>query len=142
MKIKDQKQREADVEILKAVAQAWHGHSSSSKTTRTTLESDARRQYFKGQPSRFKIEAISVAVKTDRCNASWDFGQSLWDSYEIVTVSRRLEMGLLVSDDSFVSTRSKDRSVKRHKESRNSLRNLFYRMSSKKSKDDALVSRN
>ncbi|XP_073121362.1 uncharacterized protein [Henckelia pumila] len=142
MKKLDSKQEE-DVEILKAVAQAWHGHSSNSKTTTTTLESDACRQYFKGKPSRFKIEAISMAIKRDRCNTSWDFGQSLWDSYEIVTVSKKLEMGLMVTDDSFVAACSQDRSgVKRHKESKNSLRNLFNRMSSKRlNHDDGLISR-
>ncbi|XP_073035353.1 uncharacterized protein [Primulina eburnea] len=136
--MKDSKQEEQgpDVEILKAVAQAWHGHSSNSKTTTTTLESDACRQYFKSKPSRFKIEAIRMTIKRDRCNASWDFRQSLWDSYEIVTVSKKLEMGLVVNDDSFIGTHSQDGCIKRRQESKNSLRNLFNKMSSKRLQDD------
>ncbi|KAJ6294140.1 hypothetical protein OIU76_022260 [Salix suchowensis] len=88
-----------ELEILKAVAQAWHGHSGSP---RSTSEHDAYRQNFQSKPSRFKLEAMnkSSAAKMVE-NVSWDFRQSLWDSHEIVTVSRRLERELVLDHDPF-----------------------------------------
>ncbi|PIN26372.1 hypothetical protein CDL12_00884 [Handroanthus impetiginosus] len=91
----EQEQEQEDLEILKAVAQAWHGHSSSSKATKTTSEFDAHRRHFKGKPTRFKIEAMKMKEK---CGKSWDFGQSLWDSYEILSVSKKLERGLMMDN--------------------------------------------
>ncbi|KAG5618074.1 hypothetical protein H5410_017898 [Solanum commersonii] len=84
-----------DVEILKAVAQAWHGHSSSRGTT---AEFDAHRHNFKNKPSRFKLEAINKATSReyDGTISRWDFSQSLWDSYEILNVSKKLETGLML----------------------------------------------
>lgn len=118
-----------DLEILKAVAQAWHGHSGSS---RPTNEFEAHRRNFKGNPSRFKLQAMmmmSRASGKDSKIARWDFGQSLCDSYEIVTLSRRLEAGLL-SDDPFTGSDSPSRVHRRRRESRHSLRNLFNQISS------------
>ncbi|XVF08425.1 hypothetical protein REPUB_Repub07fG0002600 [Reevesia pubescens] len=46
-----------DLEIIKAVAQAWHCHSSGS--SRPINEFDAYRRNFKAKPSRFKLEAMS-----------------------------------------------------------------------------------
>lgn len=122
---------EVDAEILKAVAQAWHGHSSSSKGAASTSEFDAHRMYFKGKPSRFKIEAMSRATRKEQCGKSWDFGQSLWDSYEILSVSKKLEMGMVLNDP-FSALNEEQRRVMRRKESKNSLRNLFNRMSSRR----------
>ncbi|XP_022737371.1 uncharacterized protein LOC111290354 [Durio zibethinus] len=93
-----------DLEIIKAVAQAWHCHSSCS---RSTNEFDAYRRNFKGKPSRFKLEAMSkssVKAKDYIATPNWDFGQSLWDSYELVTVAKKLETGL-VFDDPFYGVR-------------------------------------
>ncbi|KAK6920631.1 hypothetical protein RJ641_014309 [Dillenia turbinata] len=122
------KQELEEVEILKAVAQAWIGHNGSSKPTN---EFDANRLNFKHKPSRFKLEAMNKPWMSDsfRSAPNWDFGQSLWDSYEIVTVSKRLEAGL-VFDDPF-SERSR-RVMRRRRESKNSLKNLFNRLSSRR----------
>ncbi|XP_011040500.1 PREDICTED: uncharacterized protein LOC105136743 [Populus euphratica] len=86
-----------ELEILKGVAQSWHAHSVSSTST---SEYDKYRQNFQSKPSRFKLEAMnkSSAKRVERAN--WDFKQSLWDSYEIVNVYKRLERGLVL-DDSF-----------------------------------------
>lgn len=123
------------LEILKAVAQAWHGHSSS--TSRPTNEFDAYKRNFRSKPTRFKLEAMSSSSHSEDLtapiSARWDFGQSLWDSYEIVTVSKRLEAGLVLDDpfhDSY-----QPRVYRRRKESKNSLRNLFSRLSSKRFKE-------
>ncbi|MCD7464774.1 hypothetical protein HAX54_053403 [Datura stramonium] len=115
-----------DVEILKAVAQAWHGHSSSR---RTTAEFDAHRQNFKNKPSRFKLEAMNRATSRE-CGGtgSWDFSQSLWDSYEILNVSKKLEAGLMLDHPLDEPIRI----GQKRKESKNSLRNLLNRASSRR----------
>ncbi|KAH7528397.1 hypothetical protein FEM48_Zijuj05G0068000 [Ziziphus jujuba var. spinosa] len=92
-------EQQKQVEILKAVAQAWHSHSGSS---RPMNEFDAHRRNFNGKPSRFKIEAMGkrAAERNGSCG-TWDFKQSLWDSYEIVTMSKRLEAGLVFDNIPF-----------------------------------------
>ncbi|KAG6386537.1 hypothetical protein SASPL_151703 [Salvia splendens] len=127
MKRNQKQEKEDDTELLKAVAQAWHAHSASAKAAADSAEFDAHRLYFKGRPSRFKLEAMRKPFKRgdDNSQKSWDFGQSLWDSYEILSVSKKLETGL-VADDPF-SDEQLRRS--RRRESKNSLRNL-YKMSS------------
>ncbi|KAH0686960.1 uncharacterized protein [Solanum tuberosum] len=116
-----------DVEILKAVAQAWHGHSSSRGTT---TEFDAHRHNFKNKPSRFKLEAINKATSReyDGTISRWDFSQSLWDSYEILNVSKKLETGLMLDHplDGSIQIGQK------RKESKNSLRKLLNRVSSRR----------
>lgn len=130
MKKKPEVEDEQDLEILKAVAQAWYNHSGSS---RPMNEFDAYLSNFKGNPSRFKLEAMSKSSSANDSShgATWDFGQSLWDSYEIVTLSRRLETGLL-SDNPFVELDSPNRVRRRRKESRHSLRSLFNQISSRR----------
>jgi hypothetical protein len=120
-----------DLEILKAVAQAWHGHSGSS---RSTNEYDAYRQNFQSKPSRFKLEAMnkSSAKRVERGN--WDFKQSLWDSYEIVNVYKRLERGLVL-DDSFSGVDAQRRVHRKKRESKKSLTNLFNLISSRRFKE-------
>jgi hypothetical protein len=123
---------EPDLEILKAVAQAWHSHSGSS---RPMNEFDAPRRNFKGNPSRFKLQATSKSSAKDVNSkvATWDFGQSLCDSYEIVTLSKRLEVGLLESDNiPFTGLDSQSRVHRRRKESKHSLRNLLNKISSRR----------
>ncbi|KAF8399789.1 hypothetical protein HHK36_015659 [Tetracentron sinense] len=83
---------EQELEILKAVAQAWHGHSGK---TRPTNEFDAYKRNFNSKPTRFKVEATNKFSK-EGVGSNWDFGKSLWDSYEIVTMSKRLESGLVL----------------------------------------------
>ncbi|XP_050377863.1 uncharacterized protein LOC126795083 [Argentina anserina] len=119
------------LEILKAVAQAWQSHSGSS---RPMSEFDARRRNYQGRlPSRFKLEAMRKAATSSASdggnNAKWDFGQSLWDDYEIVAVSKRLESGLVLDGE---LEGCSDRVHRRRRESKNSLRSLFDRMSSRR----------
>ncbi|KAF8037058.1 hypothetical protein BT93_B0085 [Corymbia citriodora subsp. variegata] len=127
---------EQELEILKAVAQAWHSHSSGSRAAASS-EFDAHRLSFKSRPSRFRIEAMSSKSvvpskgKDGPSGGSWDFGQSLWDSYEIVTVTKKLEVQLNLHDP-FGELPGAGKIVRRRKESRNSLRNLFNLMSSRR----------
>ncbi|CAL5372763.1 unnamed protein product [Camellia sinensis] len=121
-KLELEEDHQSGLELLKAVAQARHGHSSSS---RPANEFDARRLNFKSMPTRFKLEAMKE-IRNAR-NAHWDFGQSLWDSYEIVTVSKRIEAGLVL-DHEFPVLDDSSMSHKKIKESKNSLRKLFNRM--------------
>ncbi|KAG6517629.1 hypothetical protein ZIOFF_021025 [Zingiber officinale] len=80
-----QEESEPSVELLKAVAQAWHAQSGNPKPTD---EFHARlHSYAHRRPSRFKLEAVALAA----ADANWDFAQSLWDSYEIVMLSKKLE---------------------------------------------------
>lgn len=128
-----------ELEILKAVAQAWYGHSGRS---RPTNEFDAHRRNFKSQPSRFRLEAMdkpsSSANMETRSSANWDFRQSLWDSYELVTVSKMLEAGLLL-DKPFSGLDDPVPVHRRRRESKNSLRNLFNRFSSRRFHEDHQV---
>lgn len=114
---------EHELQILKAVAQAWHAHSSSTSNPKSTNEYDAHRLNFKSRPSRFKLEARSSRSLRKLSHHGWDFGESLWDSYEIVSVSKKLEAGLVLdhqlSDEGKID--------KKRKESSNSLRNLISR---------------
>lgn len=146
MKKKQQDEEEdedgQDLEIIKAVAQAWHGHSGSS---RTTSEFNAHRHSFKTRPTRFKLQAAATKVSSSSLTTSdkngftsWDFGQSLLDSYEIVAVSKKLETGLVL-DNTFSLLDDPKGSSKRRKESKNSLRNLFSRMSSSKRFSDTNI---
>ncbi|KAK9117312.1 hypothetical protein Sjap_016259 [Stephania japonica] len=139
-----QQQQQQELEILKAVAQAWHAHSGSC---RTTNEFEANRRQFKNKPTRFKAEAKADSKSTSKNATSsdingsnsrsmnWDFGQSLWDSYEIVTVSKRLEERLVLDDHQEVPGliyEDSRRVFRRRTESKNSLRNLLSRISSKR----------
>ncbi|KAK8513130.1 hypothetical protein V6N13_032381 [Hibiscus sabdariffa] len=130
-----------DLQIIKAVAQAWHSHSG---TARSTNEFDAYPcRHFKAKPSRFKLEAMSnpSAKLKNRDSTSvadaphWDFGQSLWDSYELVTLSKKLETSLVLDDPlstagSELEQGNSSKAQKRPKESKNSLRNLLKRVTS------------
>lgn len=133
-----EQQHHRDIEVLKAVAQAWYSHSGSC---RPMNEFDTRPRNFKGKPSRFKLETLtksssSSTATTNPASAAtccWDFQQSLWDPYELVTVSRRIETGLALDNpfdelcgSPLIQPRRKPR------ESKNSLRNLFNNMSSRR----------
>ncbi|GAA0159996.1 hypothetical protein LIER_16652 [Lithospermum erythrorhizon] len=125
--------KDHDLEIIKAVAQAWLGHSSATKATN---EFDAYRRNFKNKPSRFKLEASTESNTTSAGAASeningWDFRESLLDTYEIVALSRKLETGLMLDHQPFPAlSRQASRSSGGKKESKNSLRNLFTKMTS------------
>ncbi|GMI75623.1 hypothetical protein like AT4G24700 [Hibiscus trionum] len=133
-----------DLQIIKAVAQAWHSHSG---TARSTNEFDAYpRRHFQAKPSRFKLEAMSnqSAKLNNRDSTSvvadaphWDFGQSLWDSYELVTLAKKLETALVIDDPVSAAgwgleEENSSKAQKRRKESKNSLRNLLKRVSSRR----------
>lgn len=143
-KLETEHERERELEILKAVAQAWYGHSGSS---RPTNEFDAHRRNFKRQPSRFRLEAMNKPASSsssssakETASGNWDFRQSLWDSYEIVTVSKKLEAGLMF-DNPFSGSDDPVRVRRRGRESKNSLRNLFNLFSSRRY-DEAEVPQN
>ncbi|GMH01242.1 hypothetical protein Nepgr_003081 [Nepenthes gracilis] len=134
---------EREVEILKAVAQAWLSRSSGGSSNPTASEFDTHRRNFQSKPSRFKLEAMEKAAAMAAAAGrivKWDFAQSLLDSYEIVAVSKRLERGLaldygfsgLFDDDDDDDDHARKRVVRRKRESKNSLRNLFNKMSSKR----------
>ena len=138
MKEKGLDLEEQHKEILKAVAQAWYNHSGSSKPM-TEFDAQSHPINFKGNPSRFKLEALG---KLPSVTATWDFKQSLWDSYELVTVSRRLETGLAL-DNPFAELSESSRIHRRRKqESKNSLRNLFNKMSSSRFDDTNIPQEN
>lgn len=118
-----------DLELLKAVAQAWHAQSGSH---RPIQEFDAQKNHFKRKPSRFKLEAINMASEASQSN--WDFSQSLWDSYEIVTLSKKLEANLAL-DQPVPSPPESTRPGKRPREGKNSLRNFLQRTSKRFGRD-------
>ncbi|CAN6718062.1 unnamed protein product [Malus baccata var. baccata] len=100
-----------ELEIIKAVAQAWYSHSGNS---RPMSEFDAHRRNYKGK-------------SPSRGYEKWDFGQSLWDAYEIVAVSKRLETGLVLDE-----LESSARVHRRRRESKQSLRSFFNAMFSRR----------
>ncbi|KAJ0972496.1 hypothetical protein J5N97_020455 [Dioscorea zingiberensis] len=125
--------KEQDLEVLKAVAQAWHAQAGIPGATK---EFEAQKSSFRHRPTRFRMEAMSMAAKEAESN--WDFAQSLWDSYEIVTLSKKLEAGLSI-DDPVVALSESGRGSKRRRESSNSLRSFFRRISSKRFDDNVFI---
>ncbi|KAF5185815.1 hypothetical protein FRX31_024598 [Thalictrum thalictroides] len=122
-----QNEEEKEQEILKAVAQAWLGHSSGGarSTSTSTNEFDAyRNNNYKGKATRFKLEAMNKLSKEVATDSKWDFKQSLWDSYEIVTVAKKLEAGMVLDHPLSIAEDS-SRVVKKRKESKHSLRSLL-----------------
>lgn len=67
--------------------------------------------------------------------ASWVLTKSLWDSYEIVNASKKLE-DVLMLDHQLSGLNDTDNVIKKHKESINSLRNLMNRSSRRFNEDD------
>lgn len=124
----EEERKKKSIELMKAAAQAWLSHSQTSKST--VLEFEARRKhaFVKGKPSRFKMEALSSTKKHHRHPSflDWEYGQSLWDPYEILSVSKKLERALTLEEHTF----SADKAIKKkNRDSRNSLRSLFSRSS-------------
>ncbi|CAM8943544.1 unnamed protein product [Rhodiola kirilowii] len=119
--------QEQELEIIKAVAQAWLSHSHShSNFLNQANEFDTRiSTKFKTRPSRFKAEAKTLRRGGGSRPGYWDFNQSLWDPYEIVAVSKRLDDGMLVPDQEFLDPYCSRKSKKTRRESKNSLRSLF-----------------
>ncbi|EOA18101.1 hypothetical protein CARUB_v10006559mg [Capsella rubella] len=130
-KEKEEEEKKKRVELMKAAAQAWLSHSQTSK--HTVLEFDAQRKhaFVKGKASRFKMEALST--KHHPSFLDWEFGQSLWDPYEIISVSKKLERELTLEEQTFSSSdNALEKKKKKNRDSRNSLRSLFSRSSSKR----------
>ena len=142
---------DVDVELLKAVAQAWHAHSGNPRPSRASEtggdDSDAagagarpRAGASRHRPSRFKLEAMAAAAAAAAApprEAAWDFARSLWDTYELVSVARKLESGLVIADHAAAAPtvpRGGDArgAGKRAKESGRSLRSLFLRSTSRR----------
>ncbi|KAL5213342.1 hypothetical protein ABZP36_024189 [Zizania latifolia] len=138
-----------DVELLKAVAQAWHAQSGNPRPPSRAgsghgadddgadAASGARRAGTSRRPSRFKLEAAAAR------RAPWDFAQSLWDTYELVAVARKLESGLVLADHAGAAPRAgaQERATtarraggagKRVRESSRSLKSMFLRSSSRR----------
>lgn len=116
------------MELLKAVAQAWLSHTDASSRP-TGSEFDLRRINFHPKPSRFKLEESKKAAKEAARN-SWDFHESLLDTYEIVAVSKKLERGLVLDyewffDDNGLGDGKRPVVRGRRRESSHSLRKLF-----------------
>ena len=138
---KIKKQDKEELELQKAVAQAWHSYLTKAKVA--TSEFDARKLNFQTKPSRFKLEAMTKLKANEKAErAKWEFYQSLWDSYEIVAVSKKLETELIL-DYRFEDVKrigEMNRRVRRRRESKNSLRNLFNMVStsSRRFSDDGI----
>ncbi|KAF8643919.1 hypothetical protein HU200_062379 [Digitaria exilis] len=140
MKSSSAQPRDVDVELLKAVAQAWHAQLGNPRPSSRAAgdDSDAgarRREGATRRPSRFKLEAMAVAASAPpREEAPWDFAQSLLDTYELVAVARRLESGLVVADQvaGSAATDVPRGHGRRARESGRSLRSLLLRSTSKR----------
>ncbi|KAL8141989.1 hypothetical protein V2J09_015021 [Rumex salicifolius] len=124
-------------EILKAVAQAWLSRHEPDNSTSDSYsnEFDARRRKFLGKPTRFRIEALRRKNKGEENgsnDSNWNFNQSLWDPYEIVAVSKRLEQGLVLENGLSGLLLEEEKKgvlgIAKRKESKNSLRNLFNKL--------------
>ncbi|CAL5021121.1 unnamed protein product [Urochloa decumbens] len=127
-----------DVEFLKAVAQAWHAQSGNPRPSPALEAAGAlpRSGAARHRPSRFKLEAMAAAaaVAPPR-EAAWDFAQSLWDTYELVAVARKLESGLVIADQAAAAAAAPAvpwGAGKRVRESRRRLRSLFLRSTSRR----------
>ena len=130
-----------DLELLKAVAQAWHAQTGNPKPTKE-FDAQANRFNFKPRPSRFKTEAMNTASReSSPSSGHWDLAGSLLDSYEIVTLAKKLEANLALDHPMSGPPPGSAWAGKRaaRAESKNSLRNLFNKVSSKRFGDAAGV---
>ncbi|KQK00156.1 hypothetical protein BRADI_3g47646v3 [Brachypodium distachyon] len=140
-----------DVELIKAVAQAWYAHSGNPRPSSRDVDDDgagggagAGARRARGyRPSRFKLEAAAAAAaQSSSRRRSWDFAQSLWDTYELVTVAKKIESSLAIIDQATASPLPLPRpgaargggggGGKWARESRRSLKSLFLRSSSRR----------
>ncbi|XP_022562751.2 uncharacterized protein LOC111208196 [Brassica napus] len=127
----DEEEVKKRVEVMKAAAQAWLSRSQNSEST--VLEFEARRKhaFVRGNPSRFKMEALLSTTKRHRHHSflDWEYGQSLWDPYEILSVFKKLERALTLEEHTF----SADNAIKKkNRDSRKSLKSLFTTSSSRR----------
>ncbi|XP_078433355.1 uncharacterized protein LOC144704710 [Wolffia australiana] len=129
----------AELDMLKAVAHAWHAHADNAGAADefdvAAAVAARRGAATRRRPSRFMVEAAAAAAAAEKYNRQWDFGQSLWDSYEIVALTRRLDTALAAEDRTALDGGAVRRRLKR--ESNRSLRSLLRRSSD--DSDDASV---
>ncbi|KAJ1696664.1 hypothetical protein LUZ63_005176 [Rhynchospora breviuscula] len=115
------------LEIVKAAAQAWLAHAAHPKSA--TKESEMRKDTFMRRPSRFQLEVLKLSKQREKeAQSAWILSHSLWDPYEIVAVSKRLETGLVlehVPPVPFANRAESARFTKRGRDSTNSLSKLF-----------------
>ncbi|KAF8086218.1 hypothetical protein N665_0632s0037 [Sinapis alba] len=92
------------VEVMKAAAQAWLSRSQNSESTVLEFEALRKQAFVRGKPSRFKMEALLSTTTNKHRYPSflvWEHGQSLWDPYEILSVSKKLERALTLEEYTF-----------------------------------------
>ncbi|OEL38060.1 hypothetical protein BAE44_0000924 [Dichanthelium oligosanthes] len=141
---------DVDVGLLKSVAQAWHAQSGNPRPSRASEtggdDNDAagagarpHAGAARHRPSRFKLEAMAAAAAAAAApprDTPWDFTQSLWDTYELVAVARKLESGLVIADHASAAAAPQEDGArgagKRARESGRSLRSLFLRSTSRR----------
>eukprot|EP00249_Psilotum_nudum_P000597 c12662_g1_i1 orf=80-1084(-) len=108
----------------KAAARAWYEHGAGTSKRLCKLEAAAARRVPALRPSRFKTEAMlqlstrrslnsstkaSVSIDLDDSldrineNPGWDCGSTLFDSFEIVSISKQLDDGLAPSTEKLPS---------------------------------------
>lgn len=127
----EEEEKKKRIELMKAAAQAWLSHSQTSKRTVLEFEAQRKHAFVKGKASRFKTEALST--KHHPSFLDWEFGQSLWDPYEIISVSKKLERELTLEEQTFSSSdNGLKKKKKKNRDSRNSLKSLFSLSSSKR----------
>lgn len=137
LEAKDENEEEVKkrVEMMKAAAQAWLSRSQNSESNVLEFEEARRKQAFvRGKPSRFKMEEALLSTATKKhphpSFLVWEYGQSLWDPYEILSVYKKLERALTLEEYNF----SADNAIKKKKnrDSRNSLKSLRTSSSSRR----------
>lgn len=123
------------VEMMKAAAQAWLSRSQNSESNVLEFEKAQRKQAFvRGKPSRFKMEEALLSTATKKhphpSFLVWEYGQSLWDPYEILSVYKKLERALTLEEYTF----SADYVIKKNKnrDSRTRVKSLLTSSSSRR----------
>ncbi|KAG5407025.1 hypothetical protein IGI04_013144 [Brassica rapa subsp. trilocularis] len=127
----EQEEVKKRVEVMKAAAQAWLSRSQNSESTVLEFEARRKQAFVRGKPSRFKMEALLSTTKKHRHHSflDWEYGQSLWDPYEILSVFKKLERALTLEEHTF----SADYAIKKkNMDCRKSLKSLFTSSSSRR----------
>ncbi|KAG2263257.1 hypothetical protein Bca52824_070336 [Brassica carinata] len=95
------------VEVLKAAAQAWLSRSINSESNVLEFEARRKKAFVRGIVVYYNKEASSSSLIL-----VWEYGQSLWDPYEILSVSKKLERALTLEECNF----SADNAIKKKKQ--------------------------
>ncbi|KAI4299616.1 hypothetical protein L6164_033056 [Bauhinia variegata] len=78
-----------ELAIIKAAAWAWYHHGSGSER-KAMSELDVTRTVHAPRPSRYKLEAMSMAREVEE-KAQIQTHKSLLDAFEVESISRELE---------------------------------------------------